>query len=316
MACPVGRATARGTARWGDCESGRAPAPTWATMATMASDALLVRARTLWTGAAGVPLAFGPAGHISVVVAPRSRLCPPSWVGIVVLGQAAIVTAPTERLARLLVDVLAPLQPEAIADLGELNAVLPVIDALGPATLAYVDAADFRPALALPASANVVKLPSDGGPATGGPATGGPATGGPATGGPAAGGLDNLLSAAGASDADESGLAGITSPAFVIRERNAIVAAAGYRVWPSAVAHQCVLTAPRWRGKGLARAVASAATAHALSHALLPQWRARPLSSRRVAAALGYRELGQQLSVRLAADPNDQPSPHGGPATP
>ncbi|PWS40209.1 GNAT family N-acetyltransferase, partial [Streptomyces sp. ZEA17I] len=43
----------------------------------------------------------------------------------------------------------------------------------------------------------------------------------------------------------------------------------------------------------------SEATAHALAAGLLPQWRARPAASRRVAAALGYRELGAQLSVRL-----------------
>ncbi|NEB68512.1 GNAT family N-acetyltransferase, partial [Streptomyces fulvissimus] len=51
--------------------------------------------------------------------------------------------------------------------------------------------------------------------------------------------------------------------------------------------------------RGLARQVASEATAHALAAGLLPQWRARPAASRRVAAALGYRELGAQLSVRL-----------------
>ncbi|MYV58866.1 GNAT family N-acetyltransferase, partial [Streptomyces sp. SID4931] len=44
--------------------------------------------------------------------------------------------------------------------------------------------------------------------------------------------------------------------------------------------------------------VAHAATAHALAAGLLPQWRARPPASRRVARALGYREVGRQLSVR------------------
>ncbi|NEC07096.1 GNAT family N-acetyltransferase, partial [Streptomyces sp. SID7909] len=40
-------------------------------------------------------------------------------------------------------------------------------------------------------------------------------------------------------------------------------------------------------------------TRHALAADRLPQWRARPEASRRVARALGYRELGSQLSVRL-----------------
>lgn len=64
-------------------------------------------------------------------------------------------------------------------------------------------------------------------------------------------------------------------------------------------AHLCVLTAPDARGRGLARQVARAATAHALIAGPLPQWRARPPASRRVAQALGYREAGRQLSVRL-----------------
>jgi hypothetical protein len=34
----------------------------------------------------------------------------------------------------------------------------------------------------------------------------------------------------------------------------------------------------------------------------LPQWRARPPASRRVARSLGFRELGFQVSIRLAAE--------------
>ncbi len=60
-----------------------------------------------------------------------------------------------------------------------------------------------------------------------------------------------------------------------------------------------VLTAADARGRGLARAVAAAAVADALGNGLLPQWRARPEASLRVARALGFRELGTQLSVRL-----------------
>lgn len=76
------------------------------------------------------------------------------------------------------------------------------------------------------------------------------------------------------------------------------MAAAGYRLWPRRTAHLSVLTAPAARGRGLARTVASAAVAHALAADLLPQWRARPPASRRVAAALGFEELGAQLSLR------------------
>ncbi|MET9675820.1 GNAT family N-acetyltransferase [Streptomyces sp. NPDC006482] len=60
-----------------------------------------------------------------------------------------------------------------------------------------------------------------------------------------------------------------------------------------------LVTAPAARGRGLARRVASAAVAHALADRRLPQWRARPPASRRVAAALGFEELGAQLSLDM-----------------
>jgi len=62
-----------------------------------------------------------------------------------------------------------------------------------------------------------------------------------------------------------------------------------------------VLTAPERRGLGLARVVASAAVADSLANRLLPQWRARPEPSRLVARALGFRELGGQLSIQIGA---------------
>ncbi|MFF2963997.1 GNAT family N-acetyltransferase [Streptomyces sp. NPDC057963] len=85
-----------------------------------------------------------------------------------------------------------------------------------------------------------------------------------------------------------------------------MVAAAGYWSSPQSVAHLSVLVAPHCRGRRLARAVASAAVAHALDAGLLPQWRARPYPSQRVAVALGFRELGAQLSIRLGDVPLDQ----------
>ncbi|WP_405753341.1 GNAT family N-acetyltransferase [Streptomyces sp. NBC_00012] len=92
-----------------------------------------------------------------------------------------------------------------------------------------------------------------------------------------------------------------TMPGFVVRERGRVLAAAGYRAWPRRTAHIGVLTAPEARGRGLARVTGSAAVAHALAVGLLPQWRARPPASRRVAAALGFEELGSQLSIEIAA---------------
>jgi hypothetical protein len=70
---------------------------------------------------------------------------------------------------------------------------------------------------------------------------------------------------------------------------------------PAGVAHVSVLTAPSHRGRGPARSVAASAVADALAAGRFPQWRARPPASRRVARALGFRELGSQLSFDLGS---------------
>ena len=92
----------------------------------------------------------------------------------------------------------------------------------------------------------------------------------------------------------------ISSPAFAIREQDEIVAAARYGDWPGDVAHLSVLTAEHARGRGLAQATASAAVSHALAESKLPQRRARPFDSRRVAANLGFRKIGSQVNIRLS----------------
>jgi GNAT superfamily N-acetyltransferase len=115
--------------------------------------------------------------------------------------------------------------------------------------------------------------------------------------------LREFLAAGDPAEVEESGMAGITSPAFAVRERGQLAAVAGYRDWPGRTAHFCVFTSASARGRGLARIVASAAVRHALREGMLPQWRARLESSKRVAGALGFRELGAQLSIRVIADP-------------
>ncbi|MFJ7078967.1 GNAT family N-acetyltransferase [Streptomyces sp. NPDC098781] len=157
--------------------------------------------------------------------------------------------------------------PEAI------GGVLPIGEVLGPAALAHVAADDFRPSAY--AEWRVEELPA-----------------GHAD-------LDALEQAAGAEDAGEAGLAEITSPAFVLRVHGQVVAAAGYRAWPSSTAHLSVLTSPAWRRKGLARKTGSAAVRYALAQGLLPQWRAQIPASRKAAVALGFSELGCQLSIQL-----------------
>ncbi|MGY5129956.1 GNAT family N-acetyltransferase [Streptomyces nigrescens] len=249
----------------------------------MPDDLLLVRARELWVELAGSPVEFCPSGEAKAVVAPRSRLSPPSWTGFVRIGDAAIVTAPNVRAAGMVDDAIREMSHEELVDVGRLRAVLPVLDVLGPASLFYLDRDGFLPAHE---GAGVERLPIDDGD----------------------GGLAALLALSGEEEAGESGLEEISSPAFMLRRGDEVVAAAGYRSWPRSVAHLSVLVAPHCRGRRLARAVASAAVAHALDAGLLPQWRARRYPSQRVAVALGFQELGTQLSVRLG-DTSPRPGP-------
>ncbi|MFE6060598.1 GNAT family N-acetyltransferase [Streptomyces sp. NPDC056431] len=247
----------------------------------IADHPLLNRARRLWETLANAPVSFassgGPAGPAgpAVVVSPASALCPPSWAGIVVLGDAAIATAPTESAALVLRRALASVPVDSLTRPETVRAVLPVSDVLGPASLAYLSGADFRPAHPDGAVEPLASDHPD---------------------------LQGLLRSAEPEDVAESGMEEITSPAFVVREGTDVVAAAGYRAWPAGTAHVCVLTHPRWRGRRLARHTSSAAVAHALAAGSLPQWRARPPASRRVARSLGFQELGRQLSIRLAVD--------------
>ncbi|MET7892307.1 GNAT family N-acetyltransferase [Streptomyces mirabilis] len=240
----------------------------------MSREPLLVRARGLWEGLAGVPVSFAPTGGVNVVVSPESGMCPVGWVGVVALGGSAIVTVPSESAAVIVRDAVAGLPVEDVVDGIAVREVLPVAQLLGPAALSYVSAEAFRPVEAgastvehLPASHPELRL---------------------------------LERAAGREDAGEAALDEMTSPVFVVREHGQVVAAAGYRAWPSRTAHIGVLTAPGARGRGLARVTGSATVAHALAAGLLPQWRARPPASRRVAAVLGFEELGSQLSVEIA----------------
>ncbi|MGW4701896.1 GNAT family N-acetyltransferase [Streptomyces sp. NPDC004285] len=242
----------------------------------MPTHPLLLEARRLWEELAGAPRSFPPAGGVTVTVSPESALCPPGWVGVVALGGSALVTVPAETAAAPVRTALAGLPAEALVDEAALRAVLPVDGVLGPAALAYASPGGFRPVSGPVAVERV-------------------AGGHPA--------LRALEEAAGREDAGEAALDDITSPAFVVREHGRVVAAAGHRAWPRRTAHLSVLTAPEARGRGLARAAASAAVADALAAGLLPQWRARHPASRRVAAALGFEELGTQLSLELSRNP-------------
>ncbi|MGW5382430.1 GNAT family N-acetyltransferase [Nocardia sp. NPDC003963] len=240
----------------------------------MSTDPVAADARALWEELAAVTVSFTPAPGLVPAVAPRAMICPPGWAGFIRLGNQAIATAPSSAAATLIQTAITRLPVDDLVDPVALGAVLPLAAVLGPATLAYTGNAGFRPVP--PGRARLERLPGR------------------------HPGLGRLLRSAGSEDAAESGMDEITSPAFAVCAGDAVIAAAGYRIWPNRTAQLSVLTAPDRRGEGLARVAGSAAVQHALDAGLLAQWRARAPESRKVALALGFRELGAQLSVRLS----------------
>jgi hypothetical protein len=200
-------------------------------------------------------------------------------VGVVELGGAVVVTVPSERAAERVRAALASRPNETIDLASHLSQKITVADVLGPAAL-YYPLSDVRVPLAADRVESVPVENVD---------------------------VQRLLGSVEEDDAQESGLASISSRAFVARVDGLVVAAAGYQHWPHDVAHLCVLTASSVRGQGLASRTAGAAVADALDHGLLPQWRARPSASRRVAEHLAFRHLGWQLSLRLASEPEPPP---------
>ncbi len=240
----------------------------------MGLDPLLVRARQMWVGLAGKPADFPDAGSVNIIVSPDARWCPPGWAGVILLGGGCLATAPDPGQAAVLRDLLADGPLDSMSGLAWLLESPVIVETLGPAALAYVDDQGFSEIVGLAHVDRALADDPD---------------------------LGAFLAAVGSDDAGESGLAEITSAAFVVRNGTSVVAAAGYRHWPDDVAHMSVLTASGSRRHGLGRAVASAAVADALAHQMLPQWRARPEASRQVARLLGFRELGWQLSLNLSA---------------
>jgi hypothetical protein len=104
---------------------------------------LTTRSRELWESPTGATANFGPA--LRVAVSPNSRLCPPRWVGIVVIAYAVISTAPTADTAQTVQLALGTLPVAQLTDPGMLSARLQLVEMLGPARLAYLDPAEFRP---------------------------------------------------------------------------------------------------------------------------------------------------------------------------
>ncbi|MYV60998.1 GNAT family N-acetyltransferase, partial [Streptomyces sp. SID4931] len=173
----------------------------------MSMDPLVSRARTLWQELAAEPgAAFGTPGRPTVLVSPGSALAPPSWVGVVTVGDGALITAPTDRAADASRSALTGLETAELTDPATVARRLPVADTLGPAALGYLAPEALRP-IGRTAAPTMCLSPQH------------------AT-------IRALLTEAGPSDAGDSGLADVTSPVFVVRGGTEVLAAAGYEHWP------------------------------------------------------------------------------------
>ncbi|GAB3562788.1 GNAT family N-acetyltransferase [Spelaeicoccus albus] len=104
-------------------------------------------------------------------------------------------------------------------------------------------------------------------------------------------------------DVNEAGLSARESVFVLLDDDAAPVAAAGFDEWNAIVAHMAVLTAPNHRHLGAGATIAAIATSEALDAGLVPGWRSHidNKGSRRLAASLGYEEVGTQTTVLLAS---------------
>jgi GNAT superfamily N-acetyltransferase len=227
------------------------------------------RVRRVWRELTGAAAGFQGAGWV-VAAGPGDQ----APIVVVRLGDTGVVSAPAELVpaVREAVGAVGDLtDPDAVVEL--LGGVVPVAGVRGPAVLAYADAGCFTP--------------HEGA--------------GVATVGAGDAGVVGLVAACGSDDADESSITEMTSPLWVVRAGGRVAAACGYEVWGGELAQVGVLTDPRYRGRGLGTAVASAAVARAVGAGLVAQWRARPaiVGSRRIARTLGFVDVGWQLAARL-----------------
>jgi GNAT superfamily N-acetyltransferase len=219
-----------------------------------------------WSRLAGLSMMDG----LQVVVDPECPLGPRGWIAILAVGSNIAASVPWTDLKDPVTAALTGLTadeattPDVVAP-----RLPPARSTLGPAALFY------PPPGFTPARGDIDEASRQE--------------------------VAGLCAAVDPSDLDESGLAHVESPAFVSRASDGAVAAAcGYRAWPNGVAHLSALTHPDHRREGHGRRAANAAVRHAIEHDLLPQWRARPISSQRLALGLGLVRTGAQLSLHPA----------------
>jgi len=230
-------------------------------------DETLWRIRAMWAALAGAD-GF-PVSDVRVVCNAGSEICPRGWAGVVAIERGILATVPSVPDVGSMAGLLRDVGPDG----DWVAAFASAPEVRGPANLAYTD----RLTTPSPAGARAVELVAV-----------------------ESATVRAFVERVPDADRDEAPVEASTSPLACVRDGSDVVAAAGYRVWLDEVAHLAVLVDPVWRDRGLATAVAHAATERALARGLVAQWRARPPASRAVARKLGYVDVGQQISVRLA----------------
>jgi GNAT superfamily N-acetyltransferase len=237
------------------------------------SDDAFARVSRAWRGLAGEDT---PEHGSCVVIGRRegSGIAPAGWVGIVSIGKDTIVSVPRHLHAVLEHRLGGRLDP-SLTELENVARILgPPEDVLGPAVLMYAERLRT-----LPDGVSVGSIDEAA--------------------------LAELMSACDPTEIDESGVGSRSLDELVAGYLDGrAVAAAGYAIWPGGLGHIGVLTAPRFRGRGIGTAVAHAAAAKAIDAGLIPQWRAgcENVASIRTGRRVGFVEVGRQLSVRAMND--------------
>jgi len=113
--------------------------------------------------------------------------------------------------------------------------------------------------------------------------------------------VDEMRAAVPESEWHEGGLDDMPDRWAVRSPDGGIAALAGFERWGDGLAQIGVVASTALRGRGFARAVASAAVTEAHNAGLVAQWRSRAgnESSQRLGASLGFVVLGQQAAVAL-----------------
>lgn len=155
-----------------------------------------------------------------------------------------------------------------------------LIDAIGPAYLGYADAGTLQPVTHYPTR---LLTPAD------------------------AAALAAFAAVVGSTAWEHSGLGEEPQPIAGCWEAETLVAAAGYRVWGSTLAHIGVATHPGFRGRGYGTTVVSAIGQYALGQGYVPQYRTLLANTPSIAIAgtLGFQPYATTLylSFHAARDP-------------